>query len=1065
MSIDAFAQLESRKRKPWSGEEEVRYAWIKAIEEVTGLQLNAERDRKDASYNHIIIEFKAPGLFKGKTNSPAFKNAMHQRLLPYILKEAKKTKIPESDFIGIAIDGDHLAFAQVIDGNIYAQHLLPFSKTSFNLVVDAFQADTRKAFNIENLLIDFGHGSSTASNLMQAMADGLNEFIRQPHNNKVSMLFEEWRNLYGQVANMSISQMDAINKEIDFYWNGDSLIEISAKLFVIHTYNSFLIKILSADIVSAHNLTSFKYPAQALATTSSNGELFDRLAQEIERSDLFENAQICGFIEEVIFSWYLELGSLETSTKIFDAVRNLLSKVSLYRLDHLEKTRDILRDLYQGLVPAKLRQSLGEFYTPDWLVDVTLNKINNDNLLQQRVLDPTCGSGAFLLAIIRKKRILAVKEGWSSKETLDNLCSTVWGFDLNPLAVQTARVNFLIEIADLLKDNPGYHFEVPILLADAIYSPAALPDKSKDIVEYNIGSQIANLNILLPRDLALDREKLDEVFKYMEIGVEQEKTFEDIVIQLADYNIINVGDPNWFKPLEHTYNQVLELHRKNWNGIWFKIVRNFFWSATAGQFDIVVGNPPWVRWSKLPDLYRNRVKPTCEHYGIFSKTKRHGGNELDISAMITYTVADKWLKQDAYLAFVITGTLFKNPSSAGFRTFQIDGKSINPDYLQIESVDDLKALKPFPDATNHTCIAIFKKIKSQPIYPIPYKVWEAKKGFKKAILPNSDYKDVLESMDISVKEAFPVGESGSPLAVLDIGRFSSIKYLSKPCSWTQGRKGITTDLNGVYFVPILNVNTSANKVQICSRPEAGKRDIGTAKMTWVEPDLLYPLIKGAGEFEPCYLKLESPNYSDTKLFTFVPNVAISKDAYQQAEDLLNSPQLKLSFSWFKGFKNLLETRSTYKLQMKGAPFFCIYNIGDYTFKPWKVIWPEMSSSFYAAVAGSSEVPLVGTKVYVPDHKIYFASFDDKDTAYFVCGLLNSPTIKEWINSHNVSIQVADVFKHLTIPEFDLTSKMHINLANMVEKAHHTHNNDNRKDIINEIEILAEKVILEWSKTL
>ncbi|MDC4706730.1 N-6 DNA methylase [Acinetobacter baumannii] len=1062
MSLNAFIQLASRRKKPWHGEEEVRYAWIKAIEDATGLALNAERERKDASYNHLIIEFKAPGKFNGRKDSPAFKNAINDRLLPYILKEAKKTGISESNFIGIAIDGDHIAFAQVINGEIKSQHLLPFSETSFSLVVDAFKADTRKAFSIENLLSDFGHGSSTALNLMQDMADGLNEFLSQPQNNKVSMLFEEWRNLYGQVANISGSQIEAINREIAFDWKGNLEDEISAKLFVIHTYNSFLIKILSADIVSAHNLTSFEYPAQALATISSDSELFNKLEQEIEHSELFENAQISGFIEEVIFSWYLELRHSSKITNIYKSVRSLLSKVSLYRLDHLEKTRDILRDLYQGLVPAKLRQSLGEFYTPDWLVDLTLNKIETDKLLQQRFLDPTCGSGAFLLAIIRKKRLLAHKAGWSTKQTLDNICSTVWGFDLNPLAVQTARVNFLIEIADLLKENPGYHFEVPILLADAIYSPAALPDQNKDIVEYNIGSQIANLNILLPRELALDRAQLDQVFKYMELGVEANKSFEEITTELIEYNIINDKNVNWLNPLGHTYNQVFDLHKKNWNGIWFKIVRNFFWSATAGQFDVVIGNPPWVRWSKLPELYRHRVKPTCEHYGIFSKTKRHGGNELDISAMITYTVADKWLKENATLAFVITGTLFKNPSSAGFRTFQIDGKNINSDYLQITSIDDLKNLKPFPDASNHTCIAIFTKVKSKPIYPVPYNIWEAKKGFKKAIPPNLNYKEVLQNINVSIKEAFPVGEIGSPLAVLDIGRFATISYLSNPCNWTQGRKGITTDLNGVYFIPILKV--SNDKVQICSRPEAGKRDIGVSKTAWVEPTLLFPLIKGAGDFEPYYLHLDSPDYSETKLYTFIPNTAISKEAYKSSELLLNSPNLNQTFSWFSNFKPLLISRSTYKLQMKGAPFFGIYNIGDYTFKPWKVIWPEMSTTFYAAVAGSSEVPLIGKRVYIPDHKIYFASFDDKEVAYFVCGIINSPTIKEWINSHNVSIQVADIFKHLSIPEFNIHSQEHQLLAKMVESAHHTHSEVHRKTIIKDIEKLAEKIILNWSKT-
>ncbi|WP_198265529.1 Eco57I restriction-modification methylase domain-containing protein [sulfur-oxidizing endosymbiont of Gigantopelta aegis] len=75
----------------------------------------------------------------------------------------------------------------------------------------------------------------------------------------------------------------------------------------------------------------------------------------------------------------------------------------------------------------------------------------------------------------------------------------------------------------------------------------------------------------------------------------------------------------WRSPLKHTYEKILDLHERNWNGIWFRIVRNFFWSAIAGKFDVVVGNPPWVRWSKLPELYRERIKPTCDHYGIFSK--------------------------------------------------------------------------------------------------------------------------------------------------------------------------------------------------------------------------------------------------------------------------------------------------------------------------------------------------------------------------------------------------------------------------------------------------------------
>lgn len=529
-----------------------------------------------------------------------------------------------------------------------------------------------------------------------------------------------------------------------------------------------------------------------------------------------------------------------TSSDILNAIRKILSILSLYRTDKLFHTRDVLRDLYQGLVPGKLRQSLGEFYTPDWLVDYTIEKAGKDSWLSKRVLDPTCGSGAFLIALIRQKKQEAIKQGWDSTKILHHLCTTVWGFDLNPLAVQTARVNFLMEIADLLASSPGEEIEIPVLLADAIYSPAHDPKDGKDTVQYEIGSEVAKLDILLPSKLSVNRKQLDLVLAYMGSEVEKDSEFIDVEAGLIDSQLISKSEmKTWAKPLAYTYDQVLTLHRRQWNGIWFRIVRNFFWSSTAGEFDCIVGNPPWVRWSKLPEAYKARVKPTCEDYGIFSKTKRHGGNELDISAMITYTVADKWLKHNGRLAFILTGTLFKTPSSAGFRTFELKPKESLSPYLQPICIDDMKGLKPFEDASNHTVVAIFNKSNQAGQYPVPYNIWQAETGYTRAIPSSLALSAVLKRITVNNKEAFPVGEAGSPWAILEPGRFNTIKYLSDKCPWTKGRKGITTDLNGVYFVPILENN--GKRVKIISRPDAGRTNIGVPISQWVEPDLLYPL--------------------------------------------------------------------------------------------------------------------------------------------------------------------------------------------------------------------------------
>ena len=1052
----AFNRINDRRQRPWVGEEEVRLAWISALEFALDIHFDAERARKDSSYNNIIIEFKAPGLFKGSKNSAKFKEAINDRLLPYIQRDAQRTGIPEDDYIGIAIDGEHVCFAQLKGEDIFTEHLLPFSEYSLGLVIQAVRADVRRSITIDNLVADFGHGSNNAKALMQAMSDALSIELEEKSNSKIRMLYEEWHSLYGQVADMSRIHTDLINKEICFDWKGSAQHEMSGRLFVIHTYNSMLIKLLAAEIVSGYGLSSVRQPAQEMSSLDEDNKLISSLSQQIERAEIFSQAGIRGFVEEAIFSWYLDVAQQNRHAKmIVPAIRNLLATLSLYRTDRLSHTRDVLRDLYQALVPGRLRQSLGEFYTPDWLVEFVIRQLEEADWTKIRILDPTCGSGAFLIHTIRRKIEALQQLEWQVEDIISHLCSSIWGFDLNPLAVQTARVNFLMEIAGLLRDSPGTPIEIPVLLADAIYSPAPNPKEGEVTVRYQIGSPSAGLDIHLPAQLAFDRSRLDRVFDQMGESVESNLSYSDSENLLIKSSLLSESEAiEWKTPLQHTYNQILSLHKLQWNGIWFRVVRNFFWSATAGYFDYVVGNPPWVRWSKLPDLYRERVKPTCEQYGIFSKTKRHGGNELDISAMITYAVADKWLNQGGLLAFVITGSLFKNPSSAGFRDFKLSSR----DYLVPVKVDDLKSLKPFSDATNHTTVALFYKSSQPPTYPVSYSIWQKLPGERRSISTNAVLDDVLKRVSVSTLEAFPVGAEGSPWAVLKKDRYQVLQMLAGTCEWIEGRKGITTDLNGVYFVPIIQNNKKL--IQIRSRPEAGKKDIGSVRTAWVEPDTIYPLVKGASDFEACYLKL-SKRSPEKLLYTFLPNTGIGKAEYQECRTAMNSSRLSRTKKWFSNYQSLLEDRSTYRRQMKGAPFYAIYNVGEYTFKPWKVLWPEMSSKFYAAVAGSADVPIASTRPYVPDHKVYYAAFDSKAPAYFLCGLLNADMVTEWVESHNVSIQVGDVFKHMKLPMYDENNHEHIALATLVESSHNEHNKKKRDILLQRIKDQGESTLNDW----
>ncbi|MFX5275849.1 hypothetical protein ABTC90_19610, partial [Acinetobacter baumannii] len=57
------------------------------------------------------------------------------------------------------------------------------------------------------------------------------------------------------------------------------------------------------------------------------------------------------------------------------------------------------------------------------------------------------------------------------RDLLEAILKNVVGFDLNPLAVLTARVNYLLAIADLLQYRQG-DITIPIYLADSVRTPA-----------------------------------------------------------------------------------------------------------------------------------------------------------------------------------------------------------------------------------------------------------------------------------------------------------------------------------------------------------------------------------------------------------------------------------------------------------------------------------------------------------------------------------------------------------------------------------------------------------------
>ncbi len=321
---------------------------------------------------------------------------------------------------------------------------------------------------------------------------------------------------------------------------------------------------------------------------------------------------------------------------------------------------DVLKALYESLIDPSQRHDLGEYYTPDWLAAKVVRRAI-DAPLRQRVLDPACGSGTFLFHAIRRLLDAAKQAGWSPARMLETCTEQVRGLDVHPVAVIIARVTWLLALGETIHQRAG-DLHVPVFLGDSLqWNVRPLADQT--YVEVSVPDERP---LRVPAGFAADQAKYEPGLKALTEGLNDDASPANIRQALLRIHGVTAQDAD---AMAETFDRLTTLYKAGKNHIWPYVLRNLvrpLWLSRPDQrADVVLGNPPWIAYRYLSAEMKTNLREACVPLNLWV-----GGvltTQQDISALFWARCAERYLKPDGVIAFVLPYAALNRPAFGGLR--------------------------------------------------------------------------------------------------------------------------------------------------------------------------------------------------------------------------------------------------------------------------------------------------------------------------------------------------------------------------------------------------------------
>lgn len=1010
------------------------------------------RGRLDAIVNSLIIEYKMNKKLKSKNDQETARNQVVDYLVTLHAKDGSK-------FNAILTDGIKISYFDFNGDEVRSTAFSNIESKDIDRIIRAILTNQTKKFVPENVLKDFAVDSNVDSISRELSICLYNRLCTNP-TAKTEMLFTEWESLMhlSYDDNGKGNDIEKRRKDLSLIFKAnitDTNKEYRA-LFALQTTYAIIVKLIACKVIDKLDFgTKTKAYSDLTSVSASDLQVF---LEKLEDGYVYRSNNIVNLLEGDFFSWYStkDQWDEELWKEVLGIIR-LIDEYSVFSFDTFYEPVDIFKELYMSIIPKSVRHSMGEYFTPTWLSEYVIDEaIKLQKNSDWKAIDPCCGSGTFILSLI--KRIVGdVNVSQLSKEEKETIkqkiLNSVYGIDINPLSVLSARVGYYLALRPFGDVN---NIEIPIYLGDSAITPVEISIDNIPCYKYSVINNKKSFDVVLPIRFVKQKE-FGKIMASLQSAVKTNDEKVLLAVLSGKLSKEELKSQNLMAAIKSMTKDLIVLHKNNWDGIWIRIVTNFMMIARLPKVDLIVGNPPWVKWEHLPSKYAAKIKELCNVKHIFSTRGRFGGTQLNICALISNQSASNWLKPQGVLAFLMPDSIMSQNSYEEFRYFYTDYEKNERLYLQrIDKWE--KPIRPFTSEG----ISVTQDFNT---YYFSDKKVDYSKGIDAVTITRTKsitdialnginhYKDAKKYLVFGKKTAAQMSDKSSAFSYLS-SEFDLKDIIGE--SKYEYRTGVEFTPQELYMLVGNTSSTTPNHYRFLNKKFVRSKYIvdDMPNDGWDLPtELIYPIVTGPS-LTPFKCSMDNE-------YCILPYTSDKTDTPISVTDMIeNNEEL---FNYLLNHQNLIEQQSEKSKDMhRGEEFYALSKIGPYTFSKY-IVAARDNTKFCATVIKPQLTPWGEEKqrICVKHTMIIGRDIDgnyiSEDEAYFICGILNCNVVINYMHntfkSNGYSLKKSQFY----LPKYDKENSLHKQIVERSKTASASSDDSEIKEIQKDISSLYLKV--------